>query len=275
MDDQNNRDSRTRRPLSKRLQVVFWLSGIAVVVVGVLAVAILSQPSSSASIASGSASYGTVIDQQVPRRLRHLQLTNQHDQKVDLGSWPGKTVVLVPFLTLCSDICPLTTGNLVQVERSLRADHAASNVQIVELTVDPKRDTPARLAAYANLTGVRYELVTESPSELAALSKFFGFTYEKVPEGKPPSIDWWTGKPLTYDINHSDNYFIIDPTGAERVVQSAAPSFHGHLNPKIYQFLSGLGLYHLKRAVQPNWTPKDLLQALGLMLHQNLPVDFG
>ena len=107
------------------------------------------------------------------------------------------------------------------------------------------------------------------------LAKFFGFTYEKVPEAKPPSIDWLTGKPLTYDINHSDNYFIIDPTGAERVVQSAAPNFHGHLNPKIYKFLSGLGLYHLKRPVQPNWTPKDLLGALGLLLRQSLPVNFG
>ena len=261
--------------MSKRLRAIFWVSGLAVVAVGAVAVVLLSQSSSSASIAPGSASYGTVIDQQVPSRLRDLQLTNQHGQKVDLGSWPGKTVVLVPFLTLCSDICPLTTGNLVQVERSLRADHAASHVQIVELTVDPKRDTPARLAAYAHLTGVRYELVTESPSELAALSRFFGFTYEKVPEGKPPSIDWWTGKPLTYDINHSDNYFIIDPTGAERVVQSAAPDFHGRLNPKIYRFLSGLGLYHLKRPVQPNWTPKALLGALGLMLHQSLPVDLG
>ncbi len=261
--------------MSKRSHTVFWLSGLAFLTVAVIAAVVLSQSSSSASESSSSASYGTVVDQPVPSILRQLPLTNQHGQRVDLASWPGKTVVLVPFLTLCSDICPLTTGNLVQVERSLRADHAASHVQIVELTVDPKRDTPARLAAYARLTGVHYQLVTESPSELAVLAKFFGFTYEKVPEAKPPSIDWLTGKPLTYDINHSDNYFIIDPTGAERVVQSAAPNFHGHLNPKIYKFLSGLGLYHLKRPVQPNWTPKDLLGALGLLLRQSLPVNFG
>ncbi len=252
---------------------MFSLVGVAALLVAaVIVLVILSQSSSSASEPDA---FGTVIDQQVPNRLRRLPLTNQHDQRVDLASWPGKTVVLVPFLTLCSDICPLTTGNLVQVEQSLRADHAASKVQIVELSVDPKRDTPARLAAYAKLTDVRYQLVTEPPNELAELSKFFGFTYEKVPEGKPPSIDWWTGKPLTYDINHSDNYFVIGPTGAERVVQSAAPAFHGHLNPRIYSFLSGLGLYHLKRPPQPDWTPKDLLGALGLLLHQSLPVNLG
>ena len=148
-------------------------------------------------------------------------------------------------------------------------------MQIVELTVDPRRDIPARLAAYGRLTHASWQLVTESPKELAALSKFFGFTYEKVPEDKPPSIDWWTGKPLTYDINHSDNYFVIDPTGEERVVQDAAPDFHGHLNPRIHHFLSGLGLYHLKRPPQPDWTPKDALEALGLVLNRSLPVNLA
>ena len=107
------------------------------------------------------------------------------------------------------------------------------------------------------------------------MAKLFGFTYEKVPEDKPPSIDWWTGKPLTYDINHSDNYFVIDPTGEERVVQDAAPDFHGHLNPRIHHFLSGLGLYHLKRPPQPDWTPKDALEALGLVLNRSLPVNLA
>ncbi len=258
----------SRRPPATAL----WLGGVALIAAAVGAVAILSHSSSSAS---EPAAYGTVINKPVPSSLRQLPLTNQHDQRVDLASWPGKTVVLVPFLTLCSDICPFTTGNLVQVEQSLRNDHAASKVQIVEISVDPKRDIPARLAAYAKLTGVRYQLVTEPPKELAVLSKFFGFTYEKVPEGKPPSIDWWTGKPLTYDINHSDNYFVIDPAGVERVVQAAAPDFHGQLNPKIYKFLSPEGLQHLEHPKYPDWTPKDLLGALGLMLHRSLPVDIN
>ena len=55
--------------------------------------------------------------------------------------------MVVPFLTLCTDICPLTTGNLLQVEQSLRAARVADKVQIIELSVDPGRDTPARLAA--------------------------------------------------------------------------------------------------------------------------------
>ncbi|HEY2715452.1 MAG TPA: SCO family protein [Solirubrobacterales bacterium] len=230
-----------------------------------------SNESSLANSASAPA-YGTLIDQKVPAALERIPLTNQRGERVDLASWSGKTVMLVPFLTLCADICPFTTGILLQTERALRVDHAASKVKIVELTVDPHRDTPARLAAYRKLTHAGWELVTESPAHLAALSKFFGFSYEKIPEGKPPSIDWWTGKPLTYDVDHSDNYFVIDPSGRERVVQDAAPDFKGHLNPKLQKFLSPLGRAHQKHPPQPDWTTADALAALAQVLHRELPV---
>jgi cytochrome oxidase Cu insertion factor (SCO1/SenC/PrrC family) len=221
---------------------------------------------------AGSAGPGTTIHNPVPAALRRLTLTNEHGQRVNLTSWPGRTVLLVPFLTLCQDVCPLTTGNLLQVEQSLRADHAASKVQIVELTVDPGRDTPARLAAYAKLTHSNWQLVTASPADLARLAKFFGFGYQMVPEASRDARDWWTGKPLTYDVDHTNNYFVLDPAGVERVVQDAAPSFHGQLTPKLYRFLDALGRQHLKRPPQPDWTPADALHALAISVGKPLPL---
>jgi protein SCO1/2 len=228
-------------------------------------------PTPTATVTSGSAGPGTTVRIRVPDALRHLPLVNQDGKTVDLASWPGKTVLLVPFLSLCQDVCPLITGNLVVAEQSLRDDRAASKVRIVELTVDPGRDTPARLAAYAKLTDATWQLVTEPAAELRRLAKFFGFTYQKVPEGEPGARDWWTGKPLTYDVDHSDNYFVIDPSGTERVVQDAAPDFHGKLNPKLNNFLDGLGRLHLVQPAQPNWTPTDLLRALAVSVGTSLP----
>ena len=164
----------------------------------------------------------------------------------------------------------MTTGNLLAVEQSLNAEHAASSVQIVELSVDPGRDTPHRLAAYAKLTNATWQLVTEPVTELHALAKFFGFYYQKVPEDDPDARDWLTGKPLTYDVDHSDNYFVIDPAGVERVVQDAAPDFHGQLNPKLYRFLDELGREHLKSPPQPDWTPSDALRALSVSVGKPL-----
>ena len=144
-------------------------------------------------------------------------------------------------------------------------------MQIVELSVDPQRDTPARLAAYAKLTGGNWQFVTESPADLRRLAKFFGFYYAKVPEDHADAVDWWTGKHLTYDVDHTDNYFVIDPKGIERVENDAAPDFHGKLNRKLYDFLDALGHEHLVQAPQPSWTPADLLQALAVSVGRPLP----
>jgi protein SCO1/2 len=224
------------------------------------------------SAGGGSAGPGTAVHIHVPESLRRLVLTNQRGQHVELSSWPGRTVLLVPFLTLCQDICPLTTGNLLQVQRSLNADRAAAQVEIVELTVDPARDTPARLAAYAKLTDSDWQLLTAPPAELARLAKFFGFSYQKVPEDHPDARDWWTGRRLTYDIDHTDNYFVIDPAGIERIVQDAAPDFHGRLNPRLDKFLDALGRQHLQHPPQPDWTPTDVLNALSVSVGRPLPV---
>lgn len=197
---------------------------------------------------------------------------DQSDHQVDLASWPHKTLLVVPFLTLCTDVCPMTTGNLLAVEHSLRADGAASQVQIVELSVDPGRDSPARLAAYAQLTGADWQLVTESPAILAQIASFFGFYYQNVPEDDPPSIDWWTGKPLTYDVDHSDGFVVINPRGTERFETDAAPDFHGHLNSTLYRFLDPLGRQHLKHPPSPNYTPEQILQALGWSMNRSLPL---
>jgi protein SCO1 len=231
-----------------------------------------SGSTTSATATSQIGAIGTPAHLPVPAALRRLPLTDQHGRRVTLGSWPGRTVLLVPFLTLCQDVCPLTTGNLVQVASSLRADHATGDVRIVELSVDPGRDTPGRLRAYAKLTGSSWELVTESPSVLHRLAKFFGFYFQKVREDDPDARDWWTGKPLTYDVDHSDNYFVIDPAGVERVIQAAAPDFHGKLNPRLYKFLDALGRQHLKQPPQPDWTPADALGALAVSVGRPLPV---
>jgi protein SCO1/2 len=227
------------------------LAATALTVGVVSVVVILWRPSSSSQATNSSAGgLGTVTHIVVPAALRRLRLTNQHGQRVNLASWPGKTLLLVPFLSLCQDTCPLTTGNLLRVQQSLRADHATSQVQIVELTVDPGRDTPA---------------------QTRRLQKFFGLYYQRVPEEKPAELDWWTHKALTYDMDHSNDYFVIDRAGTERVVNDAAPDFHGRLSPTLYKFLSQLGRQHLKGTPQPNWTPADALQALGLVLRRSLP----
>ena len=208
----------------------------------------------------------------MPTSVLDAQLTDQHGRPMTLASLRGRTVMLVPFLSLCSDVCPMTSGNLLQVQRALVDAHVAEKVQIVELTVDPDRDTPARLAAYATLTRADWDLVTESDATLAAVAGFFGFGYQKVPQDTPPAVDWWTGRALTYDVDHSDGYVLLGPDGTERFSTGASPDFSGTLDPKLHGFLSAQGRAHLAHPPKPGWTPSDALDALGWLLGRAVPV---
>jgi protein SCO1/2 len=232
------------------------------------ALALVATACSSATPGPPPASAGTVLDRSIPAAIQRASLVNQRGQAVTLASFRGKVVLLVPFLTLCTTICPLTTGNLVQTESALRGAGLSDKVQIIELSVDPGRDTPARLTAYAHLTGATWDLVTESPTELARVAAFFGFTYRNAPPGHPPPIDWLTGRPLTYVVDHSVGYYLINAQGKLRYSTTAAPDFTGTLNPKLHAFLNQQGRDHLAHPEKNGWTVDDALSSLSWLLGQ-------
>ena len=66
-----------------------------------------------------------------------------------------------------------------------------------------------------------------------------------MPEGRPAQLDWWTGKPLTYDVDHSDGFFLIDKSGDERFVTQDIPFLHGNLPPRLRKLLDSQGLKYL------------------------------
>lgn len=217
------------------------------------------------------ASAGNTENLAVPPAIANLPLVDQKGRQITLAELRGRIVVVAPFLTLCQEICPMTTANLVQVDRDLSADHAAGSVEIVEVSVDPGRDSPARLAAYAQMTRASHELVTETPAVLARLARFFGWYYGQVAEGSPPATDWWTGRALTYDVTHSDGFNVIDASGHERFATGADPSFRGELPPRLAAYLSAQGRQNLAHPAAGAWTPTTVLHIVGWLLHRSLP----
>jgi protein SCO1 len=61
----------------------------------------------------------------------------------------GKVVMIQFMYTNCERYCPMTTPNLVRVQKELLR-RGAREVSIVSITVDPKHDTPDVLKQYAN-----------------------------------------------------------------------------------------------------------------------------
>lgn len=199
------------------------------------------------------ASIGDQMDRAVPASVLNATFMDQEGRPVTLSTFAGRAVFLVPFLTSCQEECPVTTGALLALERELAAQHLTSKAAIVEVTVDPGRDSPERMAAYAKLTGVSWPLLTASPSTIATLWHFFGIYYQEVPEGSPPGIDWQTGQPYAYDVNHSDGFALLNPHLRERFI--AAGMVRGATVPmSLRRLLDAQGLYDAEHPGGGSWT---------------------
>jgi len=133
-------------------------------------------------------------------------LTDFNGQPRTLADFKGKVVVLFFGYTQCPDVCPTTMVDMLQVMDKLGPDR--DKLQLLFVSVDPERDTPAVLKAY--MTGFDPSflgLYAGSPEKLAELARAFKIYYKKV-EGKTPA---------SYTLDHTASSYIYDPQGRLRL----------------------------------------------------------
>ena len=235
-----------------------WLAGA----LAASALAVTACASGPGAPGPPSAYLGTVLDTPVPASVADLPLTTDTGQVTSLAAWRGQVVVLTDFLTLCQETCPLTTGNLLMMDRAVTAAGLGRRVHFVELTVDPGRDTPSRLRAYRKLIGApaNWSLLTGRPAVIAQIWRYFRVWYQRVAEESPPGTDWLTGKPLSYDVDHQDALIYLDATGRERFVVVGSPNARGApVPPGLRRFLSAQGRADLSHPDASTWTAAEAL----------------
>jgi protein SCO1/2 len=77
-------------------------------------------------------------------------LTDQFGQAVHSDEFGSKVVVANFIYTTCTDVCPALSGQMLNLQKALQAEGLLGNeVQLLSFTVDPARDTPDVLRAYA------------------------------------------------------------------------------------------------------------------------------
>lgn len=209
--------------------------------------------------------FGDTVSRAVPT----LRLEGESGGATSLADYRGRLVVLAPFLTLCHEVCPLTTAAFQAMQREVAKAGLSRHVVFVEVSVDPWRDSPARLRAYARLTHTRVPLFTGTAAELARFWRFFGVAYWRTKEGRPADTDWLTGKPLTFDVNHTDALFLIDAQGRERIVDVGIPHVGQHLPKALATLLNAQGRADLAHP-QPGWTLRQAVDDLERILGKQI-----
>jgi cytochrome oxidase Cu insertion factor (SCO1/SenC/PrrC family)/thiol-disulfide isomerase/thioredoxin len=255
-----------------RLRLITALGAAAVLalLVVVSLLARLDVKRSPAAVAQVPAPLAIGTELQRPRPVPSLPLIDEQGKPFSLSAWRGKWVILAPSMTLCHEVCPLTTGALMELSNDVRLAGLSGQIVIAEASVDPWRDSPLRLRAYRKLTGANLAMLTGTQSEIRRLWKFFGVYYARIPQGKPPDVDWLTRKPETFDVAHTDAIFFIDPAGQERIIDEGMPEVNGQLSPVLKSLLSGHGLQNLEHPQLP-WTAAEALDDLYFLMNRNVP----
>lgn len=83
-------------------------------------------------------------------KLVEAKLIDQHGTTLDFkADVVGRKIVVMDFVyTTCTTVCPVLSALLAQVQDKL-GSRAGSDVALVSMSVDPVRDTPARLKEHS------------------------------------------------------------------------------------------------------------------------------
>lgn len=254
-------------------------AGALAAVLAVTAITAAACGGSAGTPGPPSAYLGTVVDKPVPAGIADLPLTTDAGQPTSLAAWRGQVVVLADFLTLCQETCPMTTGNLLMMDRAVRAAGLGRRVRFAELTVDPGRDTPSRLRAYRKLTGApaNWLLLTARPAVIEQIWRYFGVWYQRVGEARPAAADWLTGRALTYDVDHADALLYLDASGRLRFVVMGSPNAPAaSVVPTLRRFLNAQGRANLSHPDASTWTAADGLSPIAWLTKRQIqPVTPG
>jgi protein SCO1/2 len=139
----------------------------------------------------------------------------------------GKIVIISFIYTSCTDICPLTTARIAQLEDKL-GDMVGREVFLISMTVDPQTDTPERLKEYAERFGAGpgWSFVTGKPEDIRAINYKFGDRSGVISEHRNEIV---VGNDATGEWQKDSVFGDIDRLAL--AVRSLDPKWHDQVRP--------------------------------------------
>jgi protein SCO1/2 len=129
-----------------------------------------------------------------------FQLVDQDGTPVTEADLRGTPAAVFFGFTHCPDVCPTTLYELSGYQKQIAAE--GGRLQVVFVTVDPERDSPAIMKDYVSAVSPDITALTGSPENVAAMLKGWGVYSRKVGEGED------------YTMDHTATTFLLDADGA-------------------------------------------------------------
>jgi len=137
---------------------------------------------------------------------RDFKLTDHNGRPRTLASFKGKVVAVFFGYTHCPDVCPTTLSDFATALKQLGP--LGDQVQVLFVTVDPQRDTPALLKQYVPAFDPRFLGMVTDPDNLKAVAKEYKIVYQKT---SVKGVD-------NYLIDHSAGSYVYDAKGRLRLL---------------------------------------------------------
>ncbi len=135
-----------------------------------------------------------------------FRLTDHAGTRRTMADFRGKVVAIFFGYTSCPDVCPTTLSDMRQVMQRLGPQ--SEKVQVLFITIDPRRDTVATLGQYVPSFNPTFIGLTGDDSAIKDATRAFKIIAREV-EGKTPD---------TYTVDHTAGLFVFDPQGRLRLM---------------------------------------------------------
>lgn len=148
-----------------------------------------------------------------PRALPEFNLTDHNGQTFDTSSLLNHWNLVFVGYTYCPDICPTTLAELKSIYPQLKQIPSEFPVQVVLMSVDPKRDTTERLNEYINFFDPEFMAVSGEHAQLFPLVRAMGMMYSMSESTDNPN----------YLVDHSSSVVLVNPKA--QVIGRFKPDF--------------------------------------------------
>jgi protein SCO1/2 len=136
------------------------------------------------------------------RELADFSLIDHRGRSFGPANLRGHWSLMFFGYTNCPDFCPTTLAMLAALEKQLRTANVVPP-QVIFVSVDAQRDTPAQLAKYVPYFDPEFiGLTAADQPAIESLAKKWGVAVMIQP-----------AKDGNYTVDHSGAIFVIDPSG--------------------------------------------------------------